>query len=142
MDRKIKFRGRYDYDKTWFYGNLFYPDIKGRAHVATPQKGCYDINPSTIGEFTGREDVTQTEIFEDDILSWHDDIWGDSTEFRGLVFYKDAAFWVRTEEYYLGSFVPDSTDEELLLNIMDFEPLVIGNIHDNPELFKMPENHG
>ena len=54
--RPIKFRGKDRRTGKWFYGNLYVKDIYGRTHICTTKCGCFDIDPETVGQFTGLMD--------------------------------------------------------------------------------------
>ena len=125
--REILFRGKRAYDGEWVEGNLFIPDKED-----TPTQICigtnivritYDIIPETVGQYTGLTDKNGKKIFEGDIVK---DIWRNYIE---LVEYNGGGFnpfaipnWECTPD-------PDGT-------------VIIGNIHDNPELMKVGEKMG
>lgn len=128
MKREIKFRGKAKNDGEWFFGNLFDNDTAGRTHICTTKKGCLDINPDTVGQFTGLLDKNGKEIYEGDIIRTkrYGIVHGQSnTQGADLfrVVYKNAQFYIdnKLRHFYL----QDSKCNE-----------VIGNIHDNPELLK------
>lgn len=66
--RTIKFRGKDFHSGEWFYGNLFVNDTRWHTHISTPERGCFRINPETVGQFTGVIDEEGREVFEGDIL--------------------------------------------------------------------------
>ncbi|MCL2174442.1 MAG: YopX family protein [Treponema sp.] len=80
---------------------------------------CVDIDPNTVGEFTGLLDKNSVKIFEGDIFH-------DEDNYIGIV------------EFNKGRFVGDVDGRtyysELYLDAG--KSVVIGNIHDNPELLE------
>lgn len=132
--REILFRGKRTNNGEWVEGNLFIPDISD-----TPTQICigtkvirisYDINPKTIGQYTGLIDKNGKKIFEGDILK------SESDGYIGVVKYNEI----------IASFVGEINDTTpefyhySLLNKGDVskttqlkETVVIGNIYDNPE---------
>lgn len=116
--RTIKFRGKSKKNGEWFFGNLFDEDISGRTHICTTKKGCLDINPDTVGQFTGLLDKNGTEIYEGDILQEIDSGKTVLVVYEAPQFcYADNSFWYK------------------FLNLPE-NYTVIGNIHDTPELLK------
>ena len=117
--RTIKFRGKSKRDGEWFYGNLFDIDVSGRTHISTTVRGCLDIDPDTVGQFTGMFDKNGREIYEGDIYRFDDpDSINEVTYCIGCGF---AGF----------DFSPAKHDENRLVEIE-----IIGNVYDNPELLK------
>ena len=80
-----------------------------------------DVDPNTVGQYTGLKDKTGKRIFEGDIVEGVD---FDAEDGYGVVEWYDGAFEV-TNGAWLGTFHQNYYGA-------DFE--VIGNIHDNPEL--------
>lgn len=129
--REILFRGKRTDNDKWVYGNLFIPDMKD-----TPTQICigtnvirvtYDIDPSTVGQYTGLTDKNGTRIFEGDIIKC-------ISRFDA----KDMVVIFETAEFHL-------VDCQRYKNYMEccgykqfgtLETEVIGNIHDNPELLR------
>ena len=122
--RKIKFRGkRYDSEK-WIYGNLVDDDViltRGCLCVDDDYIGFDDdwssVKPETVGQFTGLLDGNGKEIYEGDILQFE--------EYPpAQVLWYDGAFNARRL---------DINDDYILADWYD-GTVIIGNIHDNPEL--------
>ena len=137
--REIKFRGkRVDNDK-WVYGFYF---VFRDTHRIAPnygddfafENGIYldtsshsfneqfpEVDPETVGQYTGVKDQTDNEIYEDDILK---------SKYNGvaLTYYRRAGYWLL--------FKNDIADknEELLLNYAGGTLTVLGNIHDDQDL--------
>ena len=118
--RTIKFRGKDRRTGKWYYGNLYVKDTRGRTHICTPERGCFDIDPETVGQFTGLMDKNDAEIYEGDIL-----------DFNGL------KIEVRFVRGVFALLCNGDLDNELCGDCRtDMFAKVIGNIHDNPELLK------
>ena len=82
--------------------------------------GYKEVTPETVGQFTGLTDKNGVKIFEGDIvhIDNYDEGW-DSIEFKGGAFAVD----VEGREY-----------DYTAIGWTEYEAVVIGNIHDNPEL--------
>lgn len=128
--REIKFRGKRIDNGEWVCG-YYYTQIithagnrKSRDHfMRTEQNIRYEVDPSTVGQFTGLKDKNGKEIYEGDILLNKDE------EFGGIyseVIFINGAFMIVEKGYA----------PELFLNEINEEVIVIGNIHDNPDLLE------
>mgnify|MGYP000001067016 FL=1 len=120
--RESKFRGkRIDNDK-WVYGDLIhcYGADAGRIFIKT-FTGLYEVDPTTVGEYTGLKDKNDREIYEGDILT-------DKYESIGTVDWWNAGFVVNFGDVDIFQ-IADCFDES-------YQMWFIGNIHDNPELLK------
>lgn len=144
--REIIFRGKSTDINKWVYG--FYagedckypwsPTIK-QANIIQQGSGLwYEVDPKTVGQYTGLTDKNGVKIFEGDILSCDDYpytsdgnqnyyakvVWLDENAAFGLYTFKNPTSKVRG--------VSEGCDY-----VDDFESdvwEVIGNIYDNPEL--------
>lgn len=126
--RKIKFRGKGKKDGKWYFGNLYDEDTHGRTHICTTNISCLNIDPNTVGQFTGLYDCHGKEIYEGDILRFGNSPsgvcevkWNERITAFCIRFYFERNLGVRP----LGEWV-----------ICERSIEIIGNIHDNPELLK------
>ena len=131
--RYIRFRGKIKDNGEWVKGSYVYAHKwygSGAAgHFITSIYGDrrVEIDPDTLGQYTGLDDKNGVGIYEGDII-------------QGFLSYtkEDRAF-IKYEEESMG-FVPVPAFDEMsgrifeVQNSKDIE--VIGNIYDNPELLE------
>ena len=136
---EILFRGKRTDNGEWVEGNLFIPDkpdTPTQICIGTNVvRICYDVNPSTIGSYTGVTDKNGERIFEGDIVKYKDARkFGDNDEMEeaeeqylctNVVKFKNGRFFPLPQRY-------DCEDYFFSYGSYDFE--VVGNVHDNPEL--------
>lgn len=122
--RKIEFRG-FDYENgAWRHGSLIqYPngDCIIVEFDTDGNELSYDVDPSTVEQFTGVTDMDNEPIYEGDIVERYGD--------RGTIIFQDGCFSVDWEDSTNTLFWYASDNLS-----MDLE--VIGNIHDNKDLLK------
>ena len=143
--RTIKFRGYNRKNEKWLYG--FYLQNRG-LHFVCPDEFAtgktlddYEIDPETLGQFTGECDKNDTEIYEGDIMRSDDYPFSDGREkdsYLGVVFYtEDDSFEVmqfvtkQSKVRGISNFINRPFYD---INMQQVE--VIGNIYDNQGLFR------
>lgn len=126
--REIKFRGKSKKDGKWLYGDLL-RNVDGDFAVVQPfgihmnnYCGPYEVNPDTIGQFTGLKDRDETEIYEGDLLLSAGMVWE-------VVYNENLASFVLCTEYCRGS-----TPLGEMIRSFDFK--ISGNIFDNKDLLE------
>lgn len=166
--RPILFRGKTIDDSTWAYGYyVFLPRRRGicgqiiterdsdRHYVIRVGGGSIEVNPTTVGQYTGLTDKNGKKIFEGDIV---EDNSGDNLllcydssirrkrRHRAVVKFGrhyvpsgDPWEWGAAYGYFLDPegdvFSPQISEYRDEGNGFALE--VIGNIHDNPELLEV-----
>ena len=140
--REILFRGKRIGNGEWVDGYLAaydlicpnYPEDTSNAmgdyYGQTPYVGFVEVDPSTVGQFTGLTDKNGKRIFEGDIVAqnWYDYDEPRDDSFGKVVFCEyDCSFSVM--DVNKDGFMPLGR-----CGSYHWEVEVIGNIHDNPEL--------
>lgn len=118
MTREIKFRGKRLDNGEWVYGDLFQIGVRPAKAIWTiAEEDWIEIDPATVGEYTGLKDKNGREIYEGDIvrIDWMNDLYS--------VVYDCASFLISAT----------GTIRHDLFNVVKGAE-VLGNINDNPEL--------
>ncbi|MCD6579540.1 hypothetical protein J7L48_08680 [bacterium] len=153
--REYKFRGKDIYTGKWVYGSLVI--LKGAYFIfpewgytyfdkydnITKNKeeasilGIYDwseVDPKTVGQFTGKEDKNNKEIYDGDILL----IGEEDHALPQVVIFKEGCFGFNAS--WLNGNLKDTTFiplkeycNTIFINFVE----IIGNIYDNPELMNI-----
>ncbi|MCC8175491.1 MAG: YopX family protein [Bacteroidales bacterium] len=131
--RQIKFRGKRIDNGEWVYGDLRQDPIAGLsiAELDISIPAYYRIKPATVGQFTGLHDRDGKEIYEGDILDFFDE--GKLCRSAWLV------KWDEEMPRFIMSRIKGKrvTPWGTTLESRDADTyVVIGNIHDNPDLLK------
>ncbi|MCD8093930.1 MAG: YopX family protein [Bacteroides sp.] len=118
--RTIKFRGKGLTNNRWLYGSLA---LEGEnAYISYGTVDFSEVDPATVGQFTGLYDKNDKEIYEGDIVECNGDICKVVYSAHYVGFALDKKGWA-----YLHFFGEAFSNEECL---------VIGNIYDNQKLLK------
>lgn len=125
--REIKFRGKRLDNREWLYGSLVI--LNGRYFIFD-DANRHEVDPTTVGEFTGLKDKNGKEIYEGDVI--RSPLSEDKTRPHRIFYHTGNAAFMgalvdRKELCYL------RLDQDW---IYKFGKEVIGNIHDNLELLK------
>lgn len=128
--REIKFRGKRLDNGEWLYGSLVI--LNGRYFIFD-DANRHEVDPTTVGEFTGLKDKNGKEIYEGDVI--RSPLSEDKTRPHRIFYHTGNAAFMgalvdRKELCYL------RLDQDW---IYKFGKEVIGNIHDNLELLKEGE---
>lgn len=121
-----------------FVGGLIIEEYKGTACDEWDITGIdfYEVDPSTICQYTGLTDKNGKKIWENDILKMHSgDLYNDNV----IVKYEKSAFVAISKNLYQRVFhIYEKKTEHTGRAIYDvhFDYEVIGNVFDNPELLE------
>lgn len=141
MNREILFRGKRKDNGEWVYGDLIknliydgrekeirigdiYFEHNGDIHGTAVRK----VIPDTIGQFTGLCNDNGNKIFEDDIVVF--DEAEDLDMERAVVVFDDGKFKLKYCNY---GYMDD------LDGVTAKRQIIIGNIHDNPEMCEVKQ---
>ena len=127
--REILFRGKRLDNGEWVTGNLFVSDTDSRTHILIGSRIFtieWEVDPSTIGQYTGLTDKNGKRIFDGDVAK----VLQGKDKDIAYVGFENGAFMLypKTGNIY------ERTLWEYWYNDWDVE--VIGNITDNPELLE------
>ena len=142
--REILFRGRSPRSRQWHEGELFNATGKIPPYLPmileTSETGrcdAFDVDPDTVGQFTGLTDKNGKKIFEGDIVhilgNQNVDDWK-SVDYTALIAFLDGGFCA------IDGTIEEHAFRRYALARLDFSLEVIGNIHDNPELLGGTDN--
>jgi uncharacterized phage protein (TIGR01671 family) len=125
--REIKFRGKRLDNGEWLYGSLVI--LNGRYFIFD-DANRHEVDPTTVGEFTGLKDKNGKEIYEGDVI--RSPLSEDKTRPHRIFYHTGNAAFMgalvdRKELCYL------RLDQDW---IYKFGKEVIGNIHDHKYLLK------
>lgn len=132
--REILFRGKRKDNGEWVYGNYAVTDNNEKQHFIFQNKAFeFEVDPETVGQYTGITDDNEKKIFDGDILG----VTNDDPDYDYITkVYLDCdtlCVDVQGQDY-------DYTSIGFAIEIWDDEcdqVEIIGNIYDNPELLKV-----
>ena len=148
MEREILFRGKRKDNGEWIYG--YYCVFNGMIHciyTGYAETDCgdiypdyYEVDPETVGQYTGLTDKNGVKIFEGDIVKGT----AYSATTIGVIVWIDeiSSFGVRR----VNAPNPTAWENSSILRCVslgktdEFAAEVIGNIYDNPELLNAAAN--
>lgn len=140
--RVIEFRGKaknktdcnYVEDNGFVYGGIAFDDFTGKTYITRWNSfglgfiEKIEVDPATVGQFTGLTDKNGKRIYEGNIVA---------TKYRRLCIME----WFDSPSYLGWDLYPIHTMENIKLLAPDEYDLwksgnleIVGNIHDNPEL--------
>lgn len=126
--REIKFRGKNE--NVWHYG--FFSLTEAGPVIYDIEVCCvpYVVYPDTVGQFTGLLDSNGKEIYEGDILLYRlpENMIALNSSDKSVVFYGHGMFLVSHGK------IEFSVNQ--VLGVHGDGAVVIGNVHDNPELLR------
>ena len=131
--REIKFRGKRVDNGEWVCGSMLtftnkmasitpsYTKVFKASNEVMTIKNIYDVDPATVGQYTGLHDKNGKEIYEGDILE------------EGPGYYFEVTWSNEWAKFKLQWRTKGYQYPEWNRGV---EMAVIGNIHDNPELLE------
>jgi len=127
--REIEFRGKAKFDDDmWMYGYYKYNRKNNLARIEWVNDfGEWSdefVIPETVGQYTGLKDKNGVKIFEGDIILWP----SDANVYAVVYITEVASFVGRCKTKNDFEYLDNGIGENQSLK-------VIGNIHDNSELF-------
>ena len=128
--REILFRGKRIDNGEWVYGLLCRVGDTYANIVEKSTEVMCTVLTNTIGLYTGKTDTCGTQIFENDICRFDN-----GEEFKGKDRFSNYVVqWDSVNTRYV---VVDAWNcEDILDDFFSRNAIVIGNIHDNPELLE------
>lgn len=133
--REIEFRAKRISDGEWVHGNLFISDVDGKTHILCGSRRVtieYEVEPETVGQYTGLKDKNGNKIFEGDIVRFeaYDDIGNE------ILYETFSIIWSNEYVSFLRKYRGAQDTELWIVQEKPEEYEVIGNIHDNPKLLE------
>lgn len=127
--REILFRGKRVTDGEWLEGSLWMDN--GAPKIITPGNCVgYDVDPATVGQYTGLRDKNGQRIFEGDIVVFDNSPYNAYCEpITGQIDWRNGSLCFKYQPWK-SVFYRSLCSDDFFAAKCD----VIGNVHDNPEL--------
>ena len=134
--REHRFRGKTKDNGEWVYGSMYRLGEELNPFIMLINKcgESHEVDPSTVGQFTGLTDKNGREIYEGDIVSEKD--------FHGVVYlFGEQPKKNIAVKYEVGAVLGKRAGFTLDLDVAKgvYDGEVIGNVTDNPKLLKETE---
>lgn len=140
--RKVQFRGLSE-GGCWITGNLIQYEYDGVLrcqieHTAPDDFGAWDVNPATVGQYTGLKDKKGEQIYEGDVVELYN---GSGQKFLGKVEFYEGCFDVlflhghKERTNFGGQCITRRRDYVKCFTI-NKAIKVVGNIHEKSELLE------
>ena len=135
--RDIIFHGKRLDNGEWVEGNLFVPDKFTKREPPTEilvgtnvVRISYEVDPETVGQYTGLCDKNNKKIFE-----------GDICQIKNQPLISEAPFMVAWEDFVFNGWIwkdlgREGAEDSFTPSVAQ-KSVVIGTIHDNPELLEV-----
>ena len=126
MKREIIFRGKRLDNGQWVYGGIRI--VQGRYYIIPEDSNPFgfEVNPDTVGQFTGLKDKYGKEIFKGDIVKCNNRV----EEYVGIVDWDTCNPSMCIRYKSISGFSRVEYDFIICGN-MTIE--ILGNVHDNPD---------
>ena len=135
--REIRFRGKRVDNGEWVFGWVSFQHNRAFIHSDDmPYDNAVEVDPATVGQFTGLKDKSGREIYEGDIVEVNytvkyidPDKQDEEHTAITRVYWNDfrASFALEFHKF---------ANDDLYRFVRDKYAEVVGNIHDNPELLE------